>query len=173
MARIEQQESHWKDRRVFLGKDGKYHFDFRPASKAERAWWKKWIAQEQATTTGSSFEPARSEINAELHNQFQVGGKQPSESHVVENGDTSCRQTETGRLKQRHYTLLGRRQRLRKSEQLEYERAIEENFKKKFGDDGNYFYTMMGECYIHGMMDGEAMASQNNEGIRMSVFEMR
>jgi hypothetical protein len=34
-------------------------------------------------------------------------------------------------------------------------------------------YEFLGECYIHGMMDGEAMASQNNEGLKTKVFELR
>jgi len=41
------------------------------------------------------------------------------------------------------------------------------------GDDGQWYYEMMGECYVHGMMDGEAMAHQNNEGILTTVFEIR
>jgi hypothetical protein len=36
-----------------------------------------------------------------------------------------------------------------------------------------WHYEFFGECYIHGMMDGEAMASQNNEGIPAEVFELR
>jgi Heterokaryon incompatibility protein (HET) len=36
-----------------------------------------------------------------------------------------------------------------------------------------YYHSFLGECYIHGMMDGEAMAYQNNEGIRAEAFEFR
>jgi hypothetical protein len=32
---------------------------------------------------------------------------------------------------------------------------------------------MLGECYIHGMMDGEAMRYQNEEAIASQVFELR
>jgi len=37
----------------------------------------------------------------------------------------------------------------------------------------SWHYEFLGECYIHGMMDGEAMASQNNEAIMAEVFELR
>ncbi|KAI9855748.1 MAG: hypothetical protein M1813_009638 [Trichoglossum hirsutum] len=41
-------------------------------------------------------------------------------------------------------------------------------------DQGSYYYhSFLGECYIHGMMDGEAMAYQNNKRIRPEVFELR
>lgn len=34
-------------------------------------------------------------------------------------------------------------------------------------------YEFLGECYVHGMMDGEAMAYQNTKGISAQVFELR
>jgi len=48
-----------------------------------------------------------------------------------------------------------------------------ENMKKKRGDEGYYAYQLMGECYVHGMMDGEAMLYQNEEDIYSAVFEIR
>jgi hypothetical protein len=62
---------------------------------------------------------------------------------------------------------------LSKEEAIQYDRKIRENFKQRSGGDGYYFYTMFGECYIHGMMDGEAMAYQNENGIPTTVFELR
>jgi hypothetical protein len=47
------------------------------------------------------------------------------------------------------------------------------------GKEGYYSYQMLGECYIHGMMDGEAMRYQNGgdaedgETIESTVFEIR
>jgi hypothetical protein len=35
------------------------------------------------------------------------------------------------------------------------------------------YYELLGESYIHGMMDGEAMAYQNAEEIKAQVFEIR
>jgi hypothetical protein len=35
------------------------------------------------------------------------------------------------------------------------------------------YYESLGECYIHGMMDGEAIAVQNNEGLSTQIFELR
>ena len=55
----------------------------------------------------------------------------------------------------------------------QYMEAVHEKFQKNLGTDGEYYYEMLGECYIHGMMDGEAMAHQNNEGIPTTVFEIR
>jgi len=43
----------------------------------------------------------------------------------------------------------------------------------KYGEGGQWHYEMMGECYVYGMMDGEAMAYQNNEGKPTTVFEIR
>ncbi|KAI9696674.1 MAG: hypothetical protein M1820_008048 [Bogoriella megaspora] len=65
------------------------------------------------------------------------------------------------------------RQRLDKEEIQAYNESIAAKFRAKLGDDGQWWYRMFGECYIHGMMDGEAMAHQNNEGISTNVFEIR
>jgi len=44
-------------------------------------------------------------------------------------------------------------------------------------DDKRWHYTFLGECYIHGMMDGEAMGLFNEENeerkFRYQVFELR
>lgn len=54
-----------------------------------------------------------------------------------------------------------------------------ENLRNRLGKDGCYSYKLLGECYIHGMMDGEAMSYQNkgNEGeekvVHSNVFEIR
>lgn len=56
---------------------------------------------------------------------------------------------------------------------------MEQHIKTRLGKDGEYSYQLLGECYIHGMMDGEAMLYQNegNEGedthIPSEVFEIR
>lgn len=39
--------------------------------------------------------------------------------------------------------------------------------------DNRCYYEFLGECYIHGMMDGEAMAYQNDNSIRPQMFELR
>lgn len=62
---------------------------------------------------------------------------------------------------------------LSREKAIEYDRQIRENFKQRSGDDGYYHYMLFGECYIHGMMDGEAMAYQNENGISTTVFELR
>ncbi|KAI9751699.1 MAG: hypothetical protein M1815_000952 [Lichina confinis] len=40
-------------------------------------------------------------------------------------------------------------------------------------EDNWSHYELLGECYIHTMMDGEAMAEQNEKAIRPQVFELR
>lgn len=57
--------------------------------------------------------------------------------------------------------------------ETEYMDKVREKFQKSLGEDGLFYYKMLGECYVHGMMDGEAMAHQNNEGIPTTVFEIR
>ena len=36
-----------------------------------------------------------------------------------------------------------------------------------------YFWRMIGECYVHGMMDGEAIAWQNEKEVRPEIFDLR
>lgn len=36
-----------------------------------------------------------------------------------------------------------------------------------------FYYEVIGDCYVHGMMDGEAIAFQNDEGTRPQIFELR
>jgi hypothetical protein len=36
-----------------------------------------------------------------------------------------------------------------------------------------YFWRMVGECYVHGMMDGEAIAWQNEEEVKPEIFDLR
>ena len=52
----------------------------------------------------------------------------------------------------------------------EEERVKEHN---KRVEDNVRYYEFLGECYIHGMMDGEAMAYQNEKGLGVKVFELR
>ncbi|KAL9088486.1 MAG: hypothetical protein Q9165_006210 [Trypethelium subeluteriae] len=65
------------------------------------------------------------------------------------------------------------RQRLNEEVAHTYKKKIGMNLRARLGDDGRYWYEMFGECYIHGMMDGEAMAYQNNKGCPTTVFEIR
>jgi hypothetical protein len=40
-------------------------------------------------------------------------------------------------------------------------------------DERWYYYQFLGEAYVHGMMDGEAMEHQNTQEIKTSLFELR
>jgi hypothetical protein len=39
--------------------------------------------------------------------------------------------------------------------------------------DFKVFYKMIGECYVHGMMNGEAIDHQNVEDLPRTIFEIR
>lgn len=39
--------------------------------------------------------------------------------------------------------------------------------------DEDYWYEFIGECYVHGMMDGEAIKYQNQNEVRARIFELR
>ncbi|KAF2120188.1 heterokaryon incompatibility protein-domain-containing protein [Lophiotrema nucula] len=57
-----------------------------------------------------------------------------------------------------------------------FDKRIRDNLRDRLGEDGHYSYQMLGDCYIHGMMDGEAMLYQNegwHEPIPSMIFEIR
>jgi hypothetical protein len=56
-------------------------------------------------------------------------------------------------------------------DQLEDERQRKKQEAKE--EDLNVYYQFMGEAYIHGMMDGEAVRLHINEGIPRRMFEIR
>jgi hypothetical protein len=72
-----------------------------------------------------------------------------------------------------HYFESKQRARLTPAEQADYMSKVKKTFRSRLGDDGQWYYEMLGECYVHGMMDGEAMAHQNDKGILPTVFEIR
>jgi hypothetical protein len=59
------------------------------------------------------------------------------------------------------------------AEKEEGERRRQERKKKAKEEDPKRWYKFIGEAYIHGMMDGEAVRLQINEGIPMRMFEIR
>lgn len=68
------------------------------------------------------------------------------------------------------------KEQLNEAEGIKYNKEIRENLRKRLGPEGYYSYELLGECYIHGMMDGEAMLFQNEgekEVIPSMVFEIR
>jgi hypothetical protein len=65
---------------------------------------------------------------------------------------------------------------LTSAEIQDYDEKIRKNLRERLGEEGYFSYTLLGECYVHGMMDGEAMQYQNEdvEGVMPSmVFEIR
>ena len=68
------------------------------------------------------------------------------------------------------------RTRLNREEAVDYDRKVQENMRERLGEEGYYSYTFLGECYIHGMMDGEAMYyhMEDVEGVMPSmIYELR
>jgi hypothetical protein len=39
--------------------------------------------------------------------------------------------------------------------------------------DRHFWYNFIGECYLHSMMDGEAINYQDRNGIEPTIFELR
>lgn len=52
-------------------------------------------------------------------------------------------------------------------------KGILDGLRQRQGQEGFLYYQLLGECYVHGMMDGEAMLYQNEESIASVVFEIR
>jgi hypothetical protein len=83
---------------------------------------------------------------------------------------------------------------IKKTKQLQRRRKLKQNVRKQWGaelppksklsatnkeeqnqelGDGWYYYELIRKCYIHGVMDGEAMRVQNEKSIPKTVFEIR
>lgn len=58
-------------------------------------------------------------------------------------------------------------------EKKQLEQKIKQDKENARKDDPYLYYKFIGEAYIHGMMDGEAVRYQINEGIPKRMFEMR
>lgn len=65
------------------------------------------------------------------------------------------------------------KRRLTEAQREDYDSTVFHNLREKLGEEGYYSYTLLGECYIHGMMDGEAIQYQNEWGLPSTVFEIR
>lgn len=72
-----------------------------------------------------------------------------------------------------HWTKSKKRAILSKEQAEIFDARIRDTFKKRNGDNAKWYFEMIGESYIHSMMDGEAMKYQNDKGIPASVFEIR
>ncbi|KAI4639967.1 hypothetical protein J4E93_008766 [Alternaria ventricosa] len=67
------------------------------------------------------------------------------------------------------------RTRLTVDEAEEYDHKVKKNLRERLGEEGYYSYTLLGECYIHGTMDGEAMRHRNGsaEGVLPSMADWK
>jgi hypothetical protein len=75
------------------------------------------------------------------------------------------------------YTDEDERKRLEREEVANtWDRGFKDWLKKVPEDEDDerwYYYQFLGEAYVHGMMDGEAMEYQNTQDIKTSLFELR
>jgi hypothetical protein len=190
---IDRHLARWERRTPgIMGKDGEFNRDLRLPSKGEKEQREKEkLERKERIDRGEDVEEetddeadnGRAEKMTEEKEDEKVKGKAEEKSKeegvgkALENvtGEDRGRgqEIEKSKAEKKNYGCIRRRQRLKKREKAEYEQIIEANFITKMGDDGQWYYEMMGECYVHGMMDGEAMAHQNNEGISTTVFEIR
>jgi hypothetical protein len=53
------------------------------------------------------------------------------------------------------------------------DKSDESDQEKKADNSKRFYYEFIGECYVHGMMDGEAIEYQNFKGIKPRTFELR
>ncbi|KEF57562.1 uncharacterized protein A1O9_05480 [Exophiala aquamarina CBS 119918] len=111
-------------------------------------------------------ESIRKEVEAEMKKRTEGKGQEKGQDHVHEAEPELVREQ--------------RKKKLTEEQKEEYEAKLRENVKRALGKDRFYSYQLYGECYIHGMMDGEAMSVQNgNSGdenakpIDSTVFEIR
>ena len=65
--------------------------------------------------------------------------------------------------------------RLTEQEKKDYDKGVRDKYMRMMGEDFKFHYRMLGECYVHGTMDGEAMAAQNQkpDQLAVQVFEIR
>jgi hypothetical protein len=86
---------------------------------------------------------------------------------IVRKPEEAAQSDHTGNEQAENHTFETRKHWKDRKELMEWLREARSDYHSP------YYYEFFGECYIHGMMDGEAMAVQNNEGIASQVFELR
>jgi hypothetical protein len=195
-TRIEKDLAIWlRDAPRIIGKDGKFHLNYGRPSNVEKELQKKRREKQRLEIEkqkleedhGEHVEEQTDEGGAEEMNE-KKGGETLKENIEEEGHEEGVREDnekvaeedekkgqEEGNTKE-VYVLIRATQRLTEEEKVEYTEDIETNFTtkmRKYGEGGQRHYEMMGECYVYGMMDGEAMAYQNNEGKPTTVFEIR
>ena len=182
---INQQLASWERRTpVYIGKDGKFYRDFRPPSKGEKELREKQKLEKGKETDHEGEDDTDHEGNPRTVKEkddakLEGKGDEKDKMEGVEKAILNLMGEEMGagndieKKTRKDYGGIRQRQRLTTKEKSEYMQMITDKFESKIGEDGQWYYEMMGECYVHGMMDGEGMAYQNNEGISTTVFEIR
>jgi len=197
-ARIENDLAIWRqDAPRIIGKDGMFHINYTRPSNFEKELQKKRREKESLEIEKERRNVARSggidrgeyadEGDAEGLNEKKGGeiskGKIEEKGHeegvredIEKIAEKNQKNSEEIRTKRPASALIRVTQRLTEEEKVKYNETIETNFTtkmSKYVEGGQWHYEMMGECYIYGMMDGEAMAYQNHHSIQTTVFEIR
>ncbi|KAF1847634.1 HET-domain-containing protein [Cucurbitaria berberidis CBS 394.84] len=144
---------------------GLMQHDTYQAFEKERRAKGKWI--ESPTTTSGGIPSAN--VGAE-------GQTEASEPRVCPpNGERALPGTSNSEIRPSWKARVNRDV-LSEKKKEEYSAKVRTNLRDRLGEEGYFSYQLLGECYIHGMMDGEAMLYQNQgdeDVIPSMVFEIR
>jgi hypothetical protein len=151
-------------------------------------------AKGKAPSNASNPENAADSIFA-LNNETETGEPRITSKDIVEDPSSALLvedriegssierkdahvNTTTAEPPQRSKTFLDmteqEREKLRANWRKEFEnreQRVKENIKVSLVSPT--YYRFLGECYVHGMMNGEAIKLQNQEHIKEAVFELR
>lgn len=123
-------------------------------NKLWQVFWLKWpeikespeIVEQIAEAKAKAIAQGKAEVSAQVLLERWKKRTAAKEAHAARNG-----------IKMAH------------GFEADLAKRIEESLK----EHDWWHYEFHGECYIHGMMDGEAMAYQNHHGIQAQPFELR
>ena len=148
-----------------LGVDGRYYYD-RGRPRVSKS-------PTEDDMRSQAFE-GRQEANLQEARGLQILAEKCPISQVL-NGDQepSTDKATRRRYPPGHFFTSKERAVLTEDEAAVYMAKVKEKFRKRLGDEERWCYHMLGECYLHGMMDGAAMAYQNDNQIPPKVFEIR
>jgi hypothetical protein len=168
--------------------DLRYFVDRIKKTYKKHAKWRRRIRQKKIVEKGHGPRRPGREDWWEFDLMFKYG-RLWEEKAALRSRQQTCRHL---RLRLRHARRLAQQDptyrdrvkgwRLDDMEKVEYDRRIRRNYRLSAGYDtvseletgpANFYYTFLGESYVHGIMDGQAIALQNELSIPSTVFELR
>jgi hypothetical protein len=151
-------------------------WEFQHALAAGRK-WKRFVVENKKNR--AAFKMKDTDLGwAKLRLEtFEVFKRRRKESGMWEETEKCLAEPETSSTKDSKKEVAKKNPReLTISESVKYEEDIRAKLRRTLGEEGSYSYKFLGECYIHGAMDGEAMVFQNagDKGdFPSKVFEIR